>query len=228
MKKKYWLFISAVLLICISFLASRYFIYDEYELPFKAEDVRSVAISNIWGYKIVENTPELEWLISEFNKIKTIPNDIPSQYQVADGAIGYVYYFELKDGRQLEYSTAEIKTGGIYFADENRKNYTARDFPQEAIWNQLDAEKSPRNVYAICYQGQIHKGTAAMMKVPEDAQLVGTITGITGSPDSELECSSGKTGQKVYVWHENGTDIIGIEIEQEVYPELYAFTIDLV
>ena len=228
MKKKYWLFIGAVLLIVVACLVNRYCIYKKYKLPFNAAAVRSVTISDNWEYKIVENTPEPEWLISEFNKIKTVPNDIPSNYQVADGAIGYSFYFELKDGRKLEYSAVPTMSDRIYFLDESGKKYNAQNFAPEMIWNQLDAEESPRNYYAICYQGQIHKGIAAMMKVPEDAQLVGTITGITYSPNSELECSIGKTGQKVYVWHENGTDIIGIEIEQEVWPELHAFTIDIV
>lgn len=205
--------------------------YDEFELPFNAEDVQSVTISNIWEYKIVESEPEMELLISEFNKIKTVPNDIPSKYQIADGAIGFSFYFELEDGRQLEYSTVPTQAGGIYFTDENGDAYNIQNFAPEIIWNQLDAEifpPTPRNFYVICYQGQTHKGTATGIQVPKDAQLVGKITGITNSPNSELECSFGKTGQNVYVWQENGIGKIGIESEQEVWSELYASTIDLI
>lgn len=231
MKKKYWISIIVILIIAISFVVSRYFLYDEFKLPFKAEDVQSVTISNIWEYKIVESEPEMELLISEFNKIKTVPSDIPSKHQIADGAIGYSFYFELEDGRQLEYSTAPTQAGGIHFVDENGKEYSAQNFAPDQIWNQLDAETfppTPRNFYAICYQGQIYKGTADAIEVPKDAQLVGTVTGITYSPDNELECSIGKTGQNVYVWQENGIGKIGVEIEQNVWPNPQASTIDLV
>ena len=230
MKKRYWIIIVTVVLMVLVFAVCRYCIYDTYELLFHGEDVQSVTLSTIWEYKIIENRDEIEKLISQFNEMRIVPNDIPSKYQIADGSIGYTVYFELTDGRQLEYSVVQMQSGGIYFTDAENNKWSARNFSLDKTWNQLDAETyppTPRNFYAICYQGQIYKGTADVMEVPKDAQFVGTVTGITYSPNCELECSRGKTGQNVYVWQENEIGKIGVEIEQNVWPDPQAAVIDI-
>jgi len=230
MKKKIWIILAIVLLIVIAFAVCRYCIYEGYELPFRAEDVRSVTLSKLWEYRIIEDGYEIEHLIQEFNRMRVVPNDIDSEDQIATGAIGYSVYFELHDGSQLAYSAIPMQSGGIYFTDADHNTYTARHFAPAIVWNQLDETDYPpipSNYYGIYYQGQVYEGTATVMRVPDDAQLVGTITGITYYPDSELECFKGKTGRNVYVWNDNGMALIGIEIEQDVWPYTQAFAIEM-
>ena len=230
MKKKIWIILAAVLLLAIIFIVCRYCIYEDYELPIQAEDVRSVTLDTIWEYKIIEDPAEIENLISEFNKMRVVPNDLDSKHQIIEGTIGYSAYFELHDGSQLAYHAVPMQYGGIRFSDADHNTYTTHHFAPAIVWNQLDKAGNhpiPSNFYSIYYQGQAYEGTATVMKVPDDAQLVGTITGITFYPDSELECSRGKTGENVYVWNDDGMALIGIEIEQDVWPYTQAFVIEM-
>ena len=231
MKKKVWILLAAVLLLAIIFTVCRYCIYEDYELPFQTEDVRSVTLSTIWEYKIIEDPDGIENLISEMNKIRVVPNDMGSKDRIAVGTISYSAYFELHDGSQLAYHMVPMQYGGISFSDAGGSTYTARHFAPAIVWNRLDETDyppMPSTFYSIYYQGQVYEGTATVMQAPEDAQLVGTVIGITYYPDSELECcSNDKTGQNVYVWNDDGMARIGIEIEQDVWSYTQAFAIEM-
>lgn len=230
MKKKILLLIVIVLLTATAFWSYRYLSLPNYEVPFKAKEVKSITLSNIWEYKIVEEEDAIEEVIWEVNKISIASDYDESKGQIAEGTIGYSLYFELTDGRQLEYSAVPTQGLGFKFVDEEGNAYNARNFTMAKIWNSLDVETYPpipSDIYSIFYQGEMHKGVATVMPVPSDAQLVGTVTGITYIPNCELECSHGKTGQNVYVWKENGVTKLGVEIEQDVWPETQAFTINI-
>lgn len=230
MKKKIWILILIVLLVITAFFVYRYLLLPNYEVPFKAEDVKSVRLTKIWEYRIIENSYEIDNLVSAMNKIKIVSVFDESKDQIPTGNDGYGIHFELIDGRQLDYSAATTTGFGLKFVDEKGTAYKTRNFKIGKIWNPMvegDCPPIPSNVYAIYYQGKVYEGTAAVTQVPKDAQLAGAVTGITYTPNQELECSWGKTGDNVYVWEENGTTKLGIEIQQDVWPEPQAFAMDI-
>ena len=230
MKKKTWLLIATILLVVAALLAYRHLSFPNYKTPFRAEDVQSVRVTKNWEYRIIENSDEIKSLVSKLNKMKLISDFVEDENQIPTGNEGYSLHFELADGRQLEYIASTTTGFGLKFVDENGNGYITRNFRIEKIWDPLmesECPPIPANFYAIFYQGKRYEGEAAFVQVPEDAHLVGTVTAITYYPDSEFECYRGKTGDNVYVWEENGTQKLGVEIEQDVWSETHAAVIEI-
>lgn len=230
MKRKIWIIIVVALLVVTVFFVYRYHSLPSYETPFKVEDVKSVRLTKNWEYRIIEDSYEIDNLVSELGKIKIVSDFDESKDQIPTGNIGYSIHVELVDGRQLDYSAATTTGFGLKFVDEKGNAYKTRNFKIGRIWDPLvegDCPPIPADFYAIYYQGKVYEGTATVMQVPKDAQLVGTVAGITYCLDSELECFRGKTGDNVYVWEENGITKLGVEIEQDVWPDPQAFVIDI-
>ena len=231
MKKKIWIVVASVLLIVTAFFAFRHLSLPNYEAPFQAEDVKSVTITKNWEYRIIENSDEISSLVSKLNKIKIHSDFQVNKDQIPTGNDGYSLHFELVDGRQLDYSASTTTGFRVKFVDESGNVYITGNFRVENIWNpsvEPDCPPIPANFYAIYYQGKVHEGEATFTQVPESARLVGAVTGITYCTDSEFECYRGKTGDNVYVWEENGTTKLGVEIQQDVWPETHAAVIDIV
>ena len=226
MKKKLWILIAIVLLVVSAFFVYRYLSLPTYKVPFKTEDVKSVRLSNQWEYKFIEDSDEIENLIAELGKIKIVSDFDERKARFEEGGFGCSLYFELADGRQMEYSAARMQGLRFRFVDEKGTAYFAHNFTPGKIWNQLDAS-IPSNYYFIYYKGKLHEGFATVARVPDDAVLVGTITGVTLTPDRELECSRGKAGENVYVWERNGTTKLAIEVKQDVWPYPQGFVIDI-
>lgn len=231
MKKKLWIIIAIVLLLVTVFFAYRHLSLPNYEVPFKAEQVKSVRLTKNWEYRIIEDRDEIENLVSKLGKIK-IASDFHEGplNQIPEGNDGYSIHIELVDGRQLDYIAATTTNCGMKFTDEKGDAYKVRNFVIGSIWNpkvEPDCPPIPANFLAIYYQGKVYEGTATVTKVPKDAQLLGTVTGITYVPDCELESTYGKTGDNVYVWERNGITKLGIEIEQDVWPDPQAAVIDI-
>ena len=231
MKKKQWIIIAIVLLVVTAFFVCHHLLLPTYEVPFQAEEVKSVRLTKNWEYRIIEDRDEIDNLVSSLNKIKIVSDFRESPVnQIPLGGDGYSLHIELVDGRQLDYIAATTTNCGMKFTDEKGNAYKVRNFKIGKIWVPTvegDCPPIPSNIYAVCYQGKVHEGTATVAQVPKDAQLVGTVTGITYMPDQELECSCGKTGDNVFVWEENGTTKLGIEIQQDVWPNPQAFVIDI-
>ena len=231
MKKKLWIIFASVLLVVTAFFVCHHLSLPNYEVLFNAEDVKSVRLTKDWEYRIIEDHNEIGNLISKLNKIKIVSDFRESPVnQIPLGGDGYSLHIELVDGRQLDYNITSTTGFGMKFVDENANAYRIRNFKIGSIWNpkvEPDCPPIPANFYAIYYQGKVCEGTATVTQVPKDAQLVGTVTGITYIPDHELECSWGKTGDQVFVWEENGTTKLGVEIQQDVWPDPQAFVIDV-
>ena len=227
MKKKIWIVLIIALAI-LTTLVIRYSLFPKYEFPCQSEEVDTMVISNFWEYKIVEDAEQIENILTQFKQAKIVSRygEMPSRAK--DGQTGYSFYITLIDGKQLQYHVIAEPAIGVKFMDEQGEKYRVLNFHAEEIWNALDEEcypATPRNIYAICYQGKVYRGTAMGEKVPSHAQWIGTVSGITYHPQQELECSllDGKVGQSVYLWTENGTTKIGVEVEQGVWEETYAF-----
>ena len=231
MKKKLWIIIASILLITTAFFVCHHLSLPNYEAPFKAEEVKSVRLTKNWEYRIIEDRDEIDNLVSSLNKIKIVSAFRESPVnQIPLGGDGYSLHIELVDGRQLDYIAATTTNFGLKFVDENANAYKVRNFRIGSIWNptvEPDCPPIPANFLTIYYQGKVCEGTITVMQVPKDAQLVGTVTGITYIPDCELESSYGKTGDNVYVWERNGITKLGIEIEQDVWPDPQAAVIDI-
>lgn len=226
MKKKVLLIVVVVLLAAVAIFAAHYFSLPNYEVPFRAEAVRSVRLSNQWEYKLVEDREEIAHLISELEKIKIVSAFDEDKASKEVGGFGCAVSFELADGRQIEYHAARLQGLRFQFVDEAGNAFFARNFTPGRLWNQVEGA-IPANYYFICYQGKLHEGCAAVMGIPKDAQRIGTIAGITAMPEAELECSWGKTGQNVYVWEESGKTKLAVEIQQDVWPDPQGFVIDI-
>ena len=231
MKKKLWIIIAIVLLVVTAFFVCHHLSLPKYESPFKAEEVKSVRLTKNWEYRIIEDRDEIDNLVSSLNKIKIVSDFRESPVnQIPLGGDGYSLHIELVDGRQLDYIAATTTNCGMKFTDEKGNAYKVRNFMIGSIWNpkvEPDCPPIPANFLAIYYQGKAYEGTATVAQVSKDAQLLGAVTGITYVPDCELESTYGKTGDNVYVWEENGTTKLGIEIEQDVWPDPQAFAIDI-
>ena len=231
MKKKQWIIIAIVLLVVTAFFVCHHLLLPTYEVPFQAEEVKSVRLTKNWEYRIIEARDEIDNLVSILGKIKIVSafHEGPLN-QIPEGNDGYSIHIELVDGRQLDYIAATATNCGMKFTDEKGNAYKVRNFMIGSIWNpkvEPDCPPVPANFYAIYYQGKAYEGAATATKVPKDAQLAGTVTGITYTPDQELECSWGKTGDNVYVWERNGITKLGVEIQQDVWPDPQAFVIDI-
>jgi len=226
MKKKIWMLVVIILLVLAGVLGFCYLSLPKYETPFSAAEVQSVKLSNFWEYKIIEDPVKIEKLIGELSQIRIVSDFTPGEEAAAEGSVGYSVSFACTDGRQLEYSAVQRNGLRFIFTDGNGNAYNARNFTLRKLWNQLGGG-IPADYYYIYYKGHFCEGPATVVQVPKDAAFAGTVAGITAHPDSELECSYGKTGQNVYVWEENGTKKLGVEIQQEVWPDAQAFAIDI-
>lgn len=231
MKKKLWIIIAIVLLVVTAFFTCRFLLLPNYETPFKAEEVKSVRLAKNWEYRIIEDRDEIDNLVSSLNKIKIVSDFRESPVnQIPLGGDGYSLHIELADGRQLDYIAATTTNCGMKFTDEKGNAYKVRNFWIGSIWNptvEPDCPPIPANFITIYYQGKVYEDTITVMQVPKDAQLVGTVTGITYIPDCDLESSYGKTGDNVYVWERNGITKLGVEIEQYVRPDPQAAVIEI-
>lgn len=228
MKKKKWIVFLIALVILIAIFAIRYFSFGGYIFPIQSKEIATIVLSNFWEYKVIEDSEGIENILTQFNQAKIVSHyaEIPSREKA--GQTGYSFYITLNDGKQLQYHVIAEPAIGVKFVDEQGEKYRMLNFHAEEIWNALDADDyppTPRNVYAICYQGKTYRGTAVGEKVPSYAQLIGTVSGISYRPQQELVCSllDSKVGQNVYLWTENGVTKIGVEVEQNVWPETYAF-----
>ena len=231
MKKKRWIFLASILLVVTVLCVCHNLLLPNYEAPFKAEEVKSVRLTKNWEYRIIEDRDEIDNLVSSLNKIKIVSDFRESPVnQIPLGGDGYSLHIELVDGRQLDYIAATTTNCGMKFTDEKGNAYKVRNFWIGSIWNpkvEPDCPPIPANFLAIYYQGKVYEDTITVMQVPKDAQLVGTVSGITYIPDCELESSYGKTGDNVYVWERNGITKLGIEIEQDVRPDPQAAVIEI-
>ena len=231
MKKKLWIIFAGILLLVTAFFVCHHLSLPNYEAPFKAEEVKSVRLTKNWEYRIIEDRDEIDNLVSSLNKIKIVSDFRESPVnQIPLGGDGYSLHIELVDGRQLDYIAATTTNCGMKFTDEKGNAYKVRNFWIGSIWNpkvEPDCPPIPANFLAIYYQGKVYEDTITVMQVPKDAQLVGTVTGITYIPDCDLESSYGKTGDNVYVWERNGITKLGVEIEQDVRPDPQAAVIDI-
>ena len=231
MKKKRWIFLASILLVVTVLCVCHNLLLPNYEAPFKAEEVKSVRLTKNWEYRIIEDRDEIDNLVSSLNKIKIVSDFRESPVnQIPLGGDGYSLHIELADGRQLDYIAATTTNCGMKFTNEKGNAYKVRNFWIGSIWNpkvEPDCPPIPANFITIYYQGKVYEDTATITRVPKDAEYIGTVTGITYIPDCELESSYGKTGDNVYVWERNGITKLGIEIEQDVWPDPQAAVIEI-
>lgn len=65
---------------------------------------------------------------------------------------------------------------------------------------------------SIFYDGTLYSGPGYLRELPKNATHLGTISGISDTPDEELECSFSSQGCQLYQWAEGGTDYIGVQV----------------
>lgn len=120
--------------------------YQNYEVPFAPEDVKSITVSDQWAYKVIEDTDGIHKLISLFNKIEIVSDYDPEREPVPMANYACSFLVQLNDGTQLEYGTAELSFARSVFTDETGAKYKVRNFLPAKIWNQLDYEALPINL----------------------------------------------------------------------------------
>ena len=114
-----------------------------YQLPFGAEEVEAVTVSNIWlEYKVIEDREGIEKLVSLMNGIECYPAS--SYNEEVDGphpgSYGQEYLFQMQDGSQYLFSAVPLTEGNTLFTDDAGHAHKVRNFVPEEIWEQLDYE----------------------------------------------------------------------------------------
>ena len=67
-------------------------------------------------------------------------------------------------------------------------------------------------ILSIFYDGTLYSGPGYLRELPDSAQWLGGISGISDHPDQELECSFTSQGMNIYKWAAGGTNYIGIQV----------------
>ena len=67
----------------------------------------------------------------------------------------------------------------------------------------------------IYYEGKLYSGAAYLRELPNDAENIGTISGVSQNPDEERECSFSHQGNQLYRWLAGGTEYIGVQVSYD-------------
>jgi len=67
-------------------------------------------------------------------------------------------------------------------------------------------------ILSLIYQGVLYKGMGELMDLPSDARYVESVSGVSATPNEELECSFGRQGDNIYQWTADGQTYLGIQI----------------
>lgn len=111
-----------------------------YQLPFAAEDVVSVTVSDPWFQKKIEDQEGIQFLISQLSEIEIYERFDPVKDEPAAGNYGHTISFLLKDGTEKTVHTCPLDEIYTIFTDETGTEYKAGNFHTEQMWEQLDYE----------------------------------------------------------------------------------------
>lgn len=77
--------------------------------------------------------------------------------------------------------------------------------------------------FSLFYQDKLYSGTGKLFDLPDEAQHIASVSGISATPDEELECSFGIQGDSIYRWTEDGKTILAVHLP---YEKAYGIVID--
>ena len=61
----------------------------------------------------------------------------------------------------------------------------------------------------------LYSGSGELMELPDDAQRIASVSGVSATPDEEWECSFGTQGKPIYQWTVNGKTYLGVQVIDE-------------
>lgn len=71
--------------------------------------------------------------------------------------------------------------------------------------------EEPRT-FSIHYLGACYSGQGQLLELPEDAEYLFSVSGISSHPDEAWECSFGTQGNGIYTWTQDGQTYLAVQV----------------
>jgi len=118
-----------------------------FTLPFGAEEVSSVIMYSIWGYKEATDAEDISMIAEKMNSARLCGEFDFESYEPREGDYGCTFYFFLKNGRTYEYTVMTKPGLTTIFRDADGVYYKAKKIPMEKIYNEFEGELKPGNPF---------------------------------------------------------------------------------
>jgi len=164
----------------------------------------------------------------------TIYNEAPDQHWIGD--VTYEIFGYFRNGSRAG-RTFQIELGNEYVNElQHHASNRRYDIIEPDTWleimEMLEGWEAPHREYfqwekecsfSVYYRGQVYSGQGMLLPLPEDAVWLDSIRSISATPDEELECTFGTTGDNLYKWSAGGRTYLAIQVS---YDKAYGIPIE--
>ena len=77
--------------------------------------------------------------------------------------------------------------------------------------------------FSLYYGEHLYSGPGELLDMPDDAQRIASVSGVSATPNEEWECSFGTQGNPIYQWTANGETYLGVQVVDD---KAYGISID--